>query len=140
MRRLAYLVLLALPVGAPAAPASVNWTGVWRNASDSVHIRTARCGRSRSAGMCGTVVWASDRARADVAARGRTLVGMRLFSGFREGPGGLWQGRVTIPDLGRELTGTILVKDRDTIVGRGCALGGLACKTQRWTRVRPSRR
>lgn len=66
---LASALLLA---GVPATATSpVAWTGVWRNAADSVHLKVAPCGR----GMCGTVIWASDKAKEDVAARGGTLIG-----------------------------------------------------------------
>ena len=127
----ACLTLLATPaLAAPAQPAEF---GTWRNPSNSVHIRTARCG----AALCGTVVWASPKAQADVrAATGRKLVGTQLFRRFTRGPDGVWSGTVYVPDLDKEFSGTIALDGRDTLVGKGCLLGNLACKEQRWQRMR----
>lgn len=125
------LVLAALSgSGARAADRSF---GIWRNPSDSVHIRVEPCGAS----MCGVVVWASDKARDD-ARRGGTdpLVGARLFRDFvREGDG-VWRGRVFVPDIGKTFSGTVSVIDERRIVGRGCLLARIGCRSQEWTKVR----
>jgi uncharacterized protein (DUF2147 family) len=70
---LAAMLLLATSASVEAQRASF---GVWKNPQDSVHVRAQPCG-SR---MCGVVVWASDKAKAD-ARRGGTndLVGLILF-------------------------------------------------------------
>lgn len=131
MKRLLLSILaiaLAIPVQAapPASPA-----GTWRNGRDSVRIRVAPCG----AGLCGTVVAADERARADAAAGGTDrLVGTQLFRNFRRGPDGVWQGTVFVPDLGQQFDGTLALEGTNTLVGTGCVLPGL-CKSQRWTRV-----
>ncbi len=64
----ASLSVLAI-LGAAAALASPAITGIpvdrsigiWRNPQDSVHVRSDHCGAS----MCGTVVWANDKAKTD---------------------------------------------------------------------------
>ena len=122
--------LLASP--AASAPPAPKWQGVWKNAANSVHLRTAPCGR----GMCGTVVWASAKAKADVAARGGNLVGAQLFRDFRQGPDGVWEGEVYIPDIGRSFAGTITLQGTNTLVGEGCLFGRFGCKQQVWTRVK----
>ena len=73
---LAAMLLLATSASVEAQRASF---GVWKNPQDSVHVRAQPCG-SR---MCGVVVWASDKAKAD-ARRGGTndLVGLILFRDF----------------------------------------------------------
>lgn len=129
------LTALTLAMPAVAAPAP-RWAGVWRNAKDSVHIRTAQCGRSRNSGICGTVIWADARARANVAAAGGRLVGTQLFRNFAQVDDGMWEGEVYVPDLDRTVTGTLTLDGPDTLVGEGCLLGRLGCKTQVWTRVR----
>ncbi len=124
--------LAAVSTSAAAAPAP-GWAGTWRNEANSVRIRAARCG----AGMCGTVVWASDKARAD-AARGGTdkLVGTQIFRDFRPGEDGKWQGKVFVPDINASLSGTLSLSDRDTLVGEGCLFHRVGCRTQTWKRVR----
>ncbi len=122
---------LAASAATAAAPAP-KWTGVWRNAANSVHLRTAPCGR---AAMCGTVIWASPKAKADVAARGKTLIGTQLFRDFRDTGDGVWEGEVYVPDIDRTFAGTITPQGRNTLVGEGCLFGSFGCKQQVWTRV-----
>ncbi|MCT8002180.1 DUF2147 domain-containing protein [Sphingomonas sanguinis] len=112
--------------------------GIWANPSKTVQVRFAPCGRGRDAQlMCGTVVWASEQAKAD-AARGGTdrLVGTQLFADFEEEEPGRWAGTVFIPDIGREVEGTITQIDARTLVGEGCLFGRLGCREQRWQRVK----
>lgn len=126
-------VALAAPISHPA-----DMTGLWRNASNSVHIRTDRCGRA----MCGTIVWASAEARQDAARGGPDrLIGTRIFDQF-EPDGDEWVGDVYVPDLDQSFSGTLRLEGRDTLVGRGCLFGNFGCREQRWTRMpaRPTRR
>lgn len=132
MRLLPALALLAL--AAPvAAQRGSGPEGVWRNARDSVRIRVARCGE----GLCGRVVRANAEAEAAAAAGGtERLVGTDLFRELVREPDGLWYGQVYVPDLGREVEGTLEQTGRDTLVAEGCLFAGLGCKAQTWTRVR----
>lgn len=133
MRRIAGLAaaLVALSA-APASAAPERSFGIWRNPGNSVHIRAHPCGKS----MCGTVMWASDKAKADARRGGtETLIGAQLFSGFVQERAGVWRGKVFVPDIGKTFSGTITVVDDRTLKGAGCLLGRIACKTQVWTRV-----
>lgn len=128
----AALAFVAMTGTAAAQGSGRDWTGVWRNGSNSVHIRAARCGQ----GMCGSVVWANAKAQAD-ARRGGTnqLIGTQIFRNFRW-DGRTWRGRVFVPDLNRTFSGTMDVVNRTTLRGSGCLLGGLGCREQTWRRVR----
>ncbi len=122
-------LLVATPATAQRAP---GWEGIWRNAADSVRIKVARCGQ----GLCGTVVQASDKAKADAAAGGTDrLVGTELFHDFRLEDDGLWYGQVYVPDIDKVFDGTIEQTDRNTIVGTGCLFANFGCKSQTWKRV-----
>ena len=112
---------------------SVGQDLVLRNPQNSVHVRIHPCGTTR----CGTVVWANAKAKAD-SARGGTpnLVGTELFREFREVSPKVWKGKVFVPDVNRVFSGTGTVKDKDTIVARGCLIGSIGCKSQVWTRVK----
>lgn len=112
--------------------------GTWANPSNTVQVRFAPCGRGRDARlMCGTVIWASEKAKADAARGGAPrLVGSQLFLDFEEEEPGRWAGTVFVPDIGREVHGTITQIDARTLVGQGCLFGSLGCREQRWRRVK----
>lgn len=132
MRNLLSLIAalsLAVPVVAAPPP---KLAGVWRNGSNSVHMRIAPCGRGA---LCGTVIWASVKAKADVAARGKTLIGAQLFRDFRDAGDGSWAGEVYVPDIDRSFSGNIRAQGANTLVGEGCLFGNFGCKQQVWTRV-----
>ena len=133
----ALIGLTSFGLAASVAEARVP-AGVWANPSNSVQVRFAPCGRGQDAQlMCGTVIWASEQAKADAARGGSDrLVGTRLFTDFEEEEHGRWAGTVFIPDIGREVEGTITQVDAKTLVGEGCLFGGLGCRQQRWRRVK----
>lgn len=105
---------------------------VWRNPKDSVHVRMHACGEA----MCGTVIWASDKAMADARRGGHAnLVGMELFRNFKRDAKDVWHGKVFVPDINKTFSGTLQRTDDNTLAGKGCVLGGLICKAQTWIRV-----
>lgn len=128
MRR---LLLIALFAAGPVAAASPI-AGTWRNPTGSVEVAMAPCGPR----LCGTVVWASERAKDD-AANGGTgrLIGTQLFRGLAADGPGHWSGEVFVPDLGRTVEGTLALVDATTLEIAGCVIPGLVCQTQTWTRV-----
>ena len=107
---------------------------VWRNPQNSVHVRVHPCGEH----MCGTVIWANDKAKAD-SARGGTpdLVGTELFRNFQATAPNVWTGKIFVPDLNRTFTGTGTLRDSKTLIARGCLAKNFGCKSQTWTRVDP---
>jgi uncharacterized protein (DUF2147 family) len=125
-----FLTGLAL-LAAPAWAADQSF-GTWRNPKNSVHVRAEPCGKN----MCGVVVWANDKAKAD-AAKGSSapLVGSILFRDFTPEKPGVWRGRVFVPDIGKTFSGTVSVIDTDHLEGKGCLVGKIGCKSQVWTRI-----
>jgi len=117
---------------AEAAAAAQQPTGVWRNPKNSVHIRIQPCG----ADVCGTVVWANERAREKARRAGTAdLIGKQLLQEFhREGPDA-WAGRVFVPDMGRTVSGRLQKAGPNSVVASGCLLGRFLCKSQTWTRI-----
>lgn len=123
---------VALATLAGTADAQTRPTGVWRNPANSMHVRIQPCGRD----MCGTVVWASERAQQRARERGTpNLVGAQLFRQLRPGSGGSWSGQVYVPNLQRTVSGTLRVRSPNAVEASGCAMGGLVCRSQTWTRI-----
>lgn len=106
--------------------------GIWTNPQRSVRVKVHPCAPA----MCGTVVWANDKAQAD-ARKGGTeqLVGAQLFSGFVRENETTWRGKVFVPDLRKTFSGTITTVDERTMRATGCLLGRVGCKSQVWTRM-----
>jgi uncharacterized protein (DUF2147 family) len=140
--RLKTLVIAALAAAAvgPAAPAQTTMpaanfaaiAGVWRNHKDTVHVDIRPCGQA----ACGYVVWANAKAQAD-AKKGGTdnLIGLQLLRNLEPQQGGVWKGRVFVPDLNATFTGTAIPVDGSTLKARGCLFANVLCKEQIWTRV-----
>ncbi|OYW21888.1 MAG: hypothetical protein B7Z43_09035 [Sphingomonas sp. 12-62-6] len=127
-----FVMAIAALLAAPA-PAQAILPGTWANPSKSVHVAFKRCGPA----MCGTIVWANAKAKAD-AARGGTnkLIGAVLFEKFVADGAARWRGAVFIPDIGQRVSGTITQENAKTIIGEGCLIAGLGCKSQRWSRIK----
>jgi uncharacterized protein (DUF2147 family) len=128
------LAALAAIVGAAAplhaAPSRI--AGTWRNPAGSVEVAMAPCGPR----LCGTVVWANDKARDDAANGGTDrLVGTQLFRGLAADGPGHWTGEVFVPDIGQTLAGTLAQVDANALEVSGCVIPGLMCQAQTWTRV-----
>lgn len=125
------LVLIALAVPATAS-AKPPIEGQWRNPKGSVVVRVAPCGDA----YCGTVVDASAKAKAS-ARKGGTprLIGTRILSGVRPAGDGAFRGQAFDPKRNIRAPATIRVIGPSTLLVKGCVLGGIICKEQRWTRV-----
>ena len=124
--------LAALMIAAPAFAASPI-EGQWTNPTRDVTVRIVPCGKRT---WCGRVVSASPEARAQAAAGGTApLVGATLMRDLVPADGGGWQGEFFIPDRNLRATGALRLVGSKTIEIEGCAVPGILCRTQRWTRV-----
>ena len=110
--------------------------GNWGNPNGSVIIAIAPCGEA----LCGTVQWASEKAKAD-ARRGGTdpLIGAQLLSGLAPKGAGHWNGRLLVPDLNKRSRVALHQMKPDQLKITGCAVGRLLCKSQLWRRVEAAR-
>jgi uncharacterized protein (DUF2147 family) len=119
------LVLMALGLPAVAAAAS-TLEGKWANPKRSVIVSVARCGEA----YCGTVSWATAKNRAK-----GTTPGTRVLSDLRPAGDGIYKGSAFEPK--RDISGSATVRQigPNVMVVKGCAMMGLFCKEQRWTRV-----
>ncbi|RYE02893.1 MAG: DUF2147 domain-containing protein [Sphingomonadales bacterium] len=128
------LSLLAAPLllGAAAPAQSPGILGEWRNTNNNVHMRLQPCGPA----ICGKVTWAADRQRADARkGSGKELIGSILLHDLKPGADATWRGRVFIPDINTNASGSVTQLSNVLIRVSGCTMLGLICKTQHWHRI-----
>ena len=119
------LILLAATVPISAS-AQAALEGRWKNPKGSVIVHVERCGNA----YCGTVSWAS----ADNREKG-VRPGTRVLSDLRPLGDGLYKGRAFEPK--RKMSGSATVRQvgPNLMIVKGCAVMGLFCKEQRWSRI-----
>ena len=119
------LALLAATVPVTAA-AQAALEGRWKNPKGTVIVRVARCGEA----YCGTVSWASVKNREKGVAPGT-----KVLSDLRSQGNGLYKGRAFEPKRNMSGSATVRQVGPNVMIVKGCAVVGLFCKEQRWTRV-----
>jgi uncharacterized protein (DUF2147 family) len=118
--------LALLAASLPATASAQALEGTWANPKRSVIVKVAPCG----AAYCGTVSWANAKNRQKGAAPG-----VRVLSDLKPQGNGVFKGKAYEPK--RHISGSATVHQisPDVMVVKGCAVAGLFCKSQRWTRV-----
>lgn len=131
-------LLMAMLAGSAAAAEPIPATtpaaaimGTWHNPKNSVAVRTGACGQR----LCGWIVRASDKAKADAQRSGAPeLIGTALLRNYRASGKARWSGQIWVPDMGRAFGSTITMVDANTLNVKGCLIGGFICKSQVWRR------
>jgi len=131
MTRILLIAAASLLTAAPSALAAQSLEGNWTNPKRSVIVKVDRCGQA----YCGTVSWASQHNRDKVAENGRQLVGARILTDLKPIGGGTFKGQALEPKRNIKGSATVRQLGSNTMVVKGCAVLGLFCKEQRWTRV-----
>jgi uncharacterized protein (DUF2147 family) len=103
--------------------------GRWRSPGGNSIIAIAPCGSS----LCGTVDWASDKAKQDAAKVTDQLIGTQLLTGLQERKPGRWQGKLFIPDRNMRVTAKLQLVSSQQLKVSGCAAAVL-CSSQIWNR------
>lgn len=125
------LVLIAAAVPATGS-AQTALAGQWKNPMGSVIVRLTPCGNA----ICGVVVDASEHAK-ETARKGGTpnLIGTRILSDLRPDGNGSFRGQGFDPKRNIHAQATVRLVSRNSLAVRGCAVFGLVCKEQLWTRI-----
>ena len=130
-------LLAALPVFA-ADP-----TGSRLTDGGKATVRMADCGGA----LCGTIIWLkepndpdtgkpkTDKNNSDAAKRSRPLLGVQIVLGMKPNGADKWAGQVYNAEDGKTYSGNLTYPGGSSLQLQGCALGGLVCKGQTWTRV-----
>ncbi len=132
------IFLLAAALFASPAIAASPIEGRWTNPARTVTVRIAPCGQRAH---CGRVISASPDAKAKAAAAGTPrLIGTELMSRLVPVGEGAWSGDFFVPDRNVRAPGELRLLGPRTLEIEGCAVAGLLCKSQRWTRVAATRK
>ena len=134
---IAGLVAMTAAAGHVGTASAGDATGVWMRSSGSSKIRIEDCGGA----LCGTIVWEKaprkDIQNPDPAKREEPLTGRRVLLGLKPtGKADQWKGQVYNAEDGKTYTGFITLEADGALKLEGCVLGGLICKSDRWTRSR----
>lgn len=125
-RILLSIAAAAVALGATTPAYAQALEGKWANAKRSVIVNVARCGDA----YCGTVSWASAKNRQKGAEPGT-----RVLSDLRLAGDGTFKGKAYEPKRNIRGSATVRQIGPDTMVVKGCAVFGVFCSEQRWTRV-----
>ena len=123
--------------------ASADPIGTWLTENGRSRVRVADCGGA----LCGTIVWLkepsdpetgrpkTDKNNADASKRGRPLIGVPIVISMKPNGPNKWSGQVYNAEDGKTYSGNLTEHGPTSVRLEGCALGGLVCKGQNWTRV-----
>jgi len=118
-RRLAFSVVM-LGFAGPALAQDV--TGTWLRDTGASRVRFVKCGEA----MCGTLSWLKDPT-------GPAKLGQRIFYDMKPNGPGKWSGSAFNPEDGKTYSGTMTLSG-DTLTTSGCVLGGMICRSAKWSR------
>ena len=122
-------MLLTLVMAAALAPDG-SIEGRWRSPGGNSIIEIGPCGSA----LCGTVAWASEKAKADARKATDQLVGTALLTGLQEKKPGRWQGKLFVPDKNMRVTAKLRLVGPQQLKVSGCAAKVL-CNSQVWSRL-----
>ncbi len=114
----------ALPLQTPQAsttsPSATTPLGLWLTQEKQGKVRIEQCG----ANLCGYSVDAKSNQNGE-----QILINMKPVSDAK------WSGRILDPDTGSTYDSIIALQGSDTLRIQGCAMGGMFCGGQTWSRL-----
>lgn len=118
--------------------------GNWLTENGRATVAIANCGGA----LCGKIIALgepidpatgkprTDNNNSDAAKRTRPLIGVQIVIDMKpDSIADKWKGQVYNAEDGNTYSGSITLVDAKTLNLQGCALAGLICKTQKWTRT-----
>jgi len=140
--RLTFPAVAALLVLASSPALAQDPVGTWLTQEGNSRIRLADCGGA----LCGTIAWLrepndeagkpkTDKNNSDASKKGRPLIGVQIVLGMKPAGAGKWSGQVYNAEDGKTYSGNLTYTGGNSLQLQGCALGGLVCKGQTWTRA-----
>jgi uncharacterized protein (DUF2147 family) len=130
MRNASHILALFVLTAAAQPHSQAPIEGYWKNPIGSAIIAIAPCGKE----FCGKVVWASARGQREVSKNSPSIVGTTVLTDVRY-RNGRWSGSLFIPDDNINVSAHLQPAGTGQMKLTGCAIVGLFCRTQIWTRV-----
>src|SRR5206468_12720648 len=114
------------------ATPSAGFEGHWTNPKHTTVVNVSRCGGNA---YCAVVLRASAKAQAN-ARKGGTMhfIGTEILR-VRPAGDGTFKGTAFDPESNMHVSATVTVLGAGQMEIKGCALFGLVCQAQRWTKV-----
>jgi uncharacterized protein (DUF2147 family) len=139
-----FAIATAILCLAAVTPASAgDPRGNWMTENGKAKVAIASCGSA----LCGNIVALTepndpatgtpktDKNNPDAAKRVRPMLGVQIVIGMKPDSADKWKGEVYNAEDGKTYSGSITLVNATTLTLQGCALGGLICKNQTWTRT-----
>jgi uncharacterized protein (DUF2147 family) len=142
MTRISTIAATAFCLAAVTPASAGDPRGNWMTEDGKAKVAIASCGGS----LCGNIVALTepndpatgkpktDSNNPDAARRARPMVGVQIVIGMKPDSADKWKGQVYNAEDGKTYSGSITLVDAKRLTLQGCALGGLICKSQTWTR------
>ena len=143
MRQILFAAVALLVLANAQSARAEEPTGTWLTQAGSSKIKIADCGGA----LCGTITWLkeptdpdtgkpkTDKNNSDAAKRSRPLIGVQIVLGMKPAGEGKWTGQVYNAEDGKTYSGNLTFTGGNSLQLQGCALGGLVCKGQTWTKT-----
>jgi uncharacterized protein (DUF2147 family) len=142
--------VLSAALLAPATPShaasAADPTGFWMkpDAERESKIQVFKCGKSKTQ-LCAKIAWLKDPndskgnplhdiRNENASLRGRSIVGLTIFSGLTPSAPNVWTGQIYNPEDGHMYSATLTVLSRKQITLRGCK-AWLLCGERQWLRT-----
>lgn len=120
-----------VPAQATQPPVAGDIDGLWRSPDDEegsyITVRVSAC-EATSEERCGIVIGAYEGANP-------ATIGQKVVRDMELGEDGIWRGEIYQPLEDDTYYSRIELVSNDVMNVDGCIIGGLICKTQRWTRL-----
>jgi uncharacterized protein (DUF2147 family) len=152
MRHHAFAAAMGIATAALLAPssqslaASADPTGYWMkpDAERESKIQVFKCGTGKKS-LCAKIAWLKepndskgkplhDIRNENPAMRGRSIVGLAIFTGLTPSAPSTWTGKIYNPEDGHTYSATLTVLSRKQILLRGCK-AWLLCGEKQWLRT-----
>jgi uncharacterized protein (DUF2147 family) len=152
MRHHAFAAAMGIATAALLAPssqslaASADPTGYWMkpDAERESKIQVFKCGAGKK-NLCAKIAWLKepndskgqplhDIRNENPAQRGRSIVGLAIFTGLTPSAPSTWTGKIYNPEDGHTYSATLTVLSRKQILLRGCK-AWLLCGEKQWLRT-----